>query len=75
LISHGFLINKLYGPAPSRVFSSGSGIVLFHPRDDIFGDAGVQAIIYALNDINVPHDFRSGLNKGNHAALISPFGR
>ncbi len=75
LIRHGLLINKLYGPPPSRVFSSGPGVVLFYPRGDIFGDAGVQAIIYALNDINVPHDYRSCLGEGNHAARNIPFGR
>ena len=29
----------------------------------------------ALNNINVPHDYRICLNEGNHAALNSPFGR
>lgn len=56
LITSRFLIDQFYGSTASRIFGSRSLIVFFHPRLDVFRDTGVKTPIYALDNVNVPHN-------------------
>jgi hypothetical protein len=58
LISNPFLIDKCYGPSAPSIFGSASRIVLLYPRRQIPCHAGVQALICAFDDVNVPHNYR-----------------
>jgi len=60
-IVRAFLVQQLHRQAAARVFRALAGVVRRQARADIGGHAGVERVVRAQQDIDVPGIFHQGL--------------
>jgi len=68
----GLDINQLFGLPAAKVFSALTALMLIKAPGDIEGDPGIQRVIGAKNDVNLPIHGYTTVPKTEPTAAVSP---